>query len=134
MENTEPKTNEAANVSAKEEGKTNETSDVSVIEEGKTIAIISYITIIGLIIAFVMNGEKKNEFASYHIKQMLGLSLTGLVLSFINIIPILGWIISIIGSLVLFFMWIMSLINAINEKEKPAPILGEKYIEWFKNI
>ena len=123
MENTEPTTNQ-----------TNETSSPSGIGEGKTIAIISYITIIGLIIAFVMNSEKKNEFASYHIKQMLGLSLTGLVLSFINIIPILGWIISILGSLVLFFMWIMSFINAMNEREKPAPILGEKYIEWFKNI
>ena len=114
MENTESTTNET-----NETNETKETSDASVIEGGKTIAIISYITIIGLIIAFVMNNEKKNEFASYHIKQMLGLSLTGLVLSFINIIPILGWIISLVGSLVLFFMWIMSLINAMNEKEKP---------------
>lgn len=120
MENTEPTTTE--------------TTDVSVKDEGKTIAIIAYITIIGLIIAFVMNSEKKNEFASYHIKQMLGLSLTGLALSLINIIPILGWIVSLLGSLVLFFMWIMSLINALNGKEKPAPILGEKYIEWFKAI
>ncbi len=116
------------------ESTTNETSNTSTIEEGKTIAIISYITIIGLIIAFVMNNEKKNEFASYHIKQSLGIGLTGLALSFINIIPILGWIISILGFFVIFYMWIMSLMNALNLKEKPAPILGEKYIEWFKNI
>ena len=44
--------------------------------EGKNIAIIAYITIIGLIIAFVMNNEKKDHFASYHIKQSLGLGLT----------------------------------------------------------
>ena len=123
MENTEPETNE-----------TKETSDASVIEEGKTIAIIAYITIIGLIIAFVMNNEKKNEFASYHIKQMLGLTLTGLALGVIGMIPILGWIINIVGVFVLFFMWIMSLMNALNLKEKPAPILGEQYVEWFKNI
>ncbi len=43
MENTEPKTNQE--------------SDASVKEEGKTIAIIAYLTIIGLIIAFVMNSE-----------------------------------------------------------------------------
>jgi len=30
------------------------------ISEGKTIAIIAYITIIGLIIAFVMNNDKKD--------------------------------------------------------------------------
>ena len=120
MENTEPKTNQE--------------SDASVKEEGKTIAIIAYLTIIGLIIAFVMNSEKKNEFASYHIKQSLGVGLTGLALSFINIIPILGWIISILGFFVIVFMWLMGVINALNLKEKPVPLLGEKYIEWFKNI
>jgi len=127
MENEETKPQETKTEVKSTEG-------TSQIGEGKTIAIIAYITIIGLIIAFVMNNEKKNEFASYHIKQSLGLSLTGLALSMIGIIPILGWIISILGSFVLLVMWIVSLINAINEKEKPAPILGEKYIEWFKNI
>lgn len=112
----------------------NDISETSVKEEGKTIAIIAYITIIGLIIAFVMNNEKKNDFASYHIKQSLGLALTGLALGMIGMIPILGWIINIIGIFVLFYMWLMSLINALGLKEKPAPILGDKYILWFKNI
>ena len=102
--------------------------------EGKNIAVIACITVIGLIIAFVMNNDKKAPFASYHIRQCLGLLVTGLALSFINIIPILGWLISIIGSLVLIYMWIMGLINAINGKEKPLPILGHKYAEWFKGI
>jgi uncharacterized membrane protein len=113
---------------------TNQTNNSSDKEEGKTIAIIAYITIIGLIIALVMNNEKKNKFASYHIKQSLGVGLTAIVLSFINIIPILGWIISILGFFVIFYMWIMGLINALNLKEKPVPILGEKYLEWFKNL
>lgn len=39
----------------------------SYIEEGKTIAIISYITVIGLIIALILNNDKKNLFAAYHI-------------------------------------------------------------------
>jgi len=26
------------------------------------------------------------------------------------------------------------LVNAINEKQKPIPILGKKYEEWFKNV
>jgi len=43
------------------------------IEEGKTIAIIAYITIFGLLIAFLMNNDKKNSFASYHLRQSLGL-------------------------------------------------------------
>ncbi|TDN95413.1 hypothetical protein DET49_1018 [Salegentibacter sp. 24] len=39
----------------------------------KTIAIIAYLTVIGLVVAFVLNNDKRNEFASFHIKQSLGL-------------------------------------------------------------
>ena len=102
--------------------------------DGKTIAIIAHLTWVGLIIAFVMNNDKKIPFANYHIRQMLGLTLTGIALGFVNIIPILGWIVSILGFFVLLFMWIMGIINAVNEKEKPMPILGKKYEEWFKSI
>jgi hypothetical protein len=28
----------------------------------------------------------------------------------------------------------VGLLNAINGKEKPVPILGEKYLEWLKSI
>ncbi len=102
--------------------------------EGKTTAIIAYITFIGLIIAFVTNNEKKNKFVQYHIRQSLGLAITGLVLGAIGMIPILGWIINILGFFVMVYMWVMGLMNAINEKQRPIPILGKKYEEWFKNI
>ena len=102
--------------------------------QGKTIAIISYITIIGLIIAFIMNNDKKDEFASYHIKQSLGIALTAFALSVIGIIPILGWIISILGIFFVLFLWITGLINAVSGKKKPVPVLGKKYEEWFKGI
>lgn len=52
----------------------------------------------------------------------------------INIIPILGWLVSIVGFIVLFVMWISGLISALNGKEKPVFLLGEKYQEWFKGI
>jgi len=102
--------------------------------EDKNIAIIAYITVIGLIIAFIMNNDKKAVFPTYHIKQSLGLALTGLALFVVGMIPILGWIVSFLGSLGLLYLWIMGLINAINGKQEPVPWLGEKYEEWFKNI
>lgn len=104
------------------------------IEEGKTMAIIAYITIFGLLIAFIMNNDKKNSFTAYHLRQSLGLGATGLALSVINIIPILGWLISILGSLFLIVLWVIGLMGAINGQEKPVPVLGEKFQEWFKNI
>ncbi len=102
--------------------------------QDKTIAIIAYLTVIGLVVAFVLNNEKKDPFANYHIRQSLGLVLTSIALSLINVIPVLGWIVSLIGAFVLLYMWIMGLLNAVNGKEKPVPILGEKYIEWLKSI
>lgn len=105
-----------------------------VISEGKTIAVVAYLTIIGLIAAFVMNNEKKNTFAFYHIRQSLGLALTGLALSVISIIPFLGWIIAIFGSIFLFVLWVMGLLSALGGKQKPVMVLGGKYQEWFKGI
>ncbi len=113
------------------ETKENTLNDVS---EGKTIAIIAYLTLIGLIIAFVMNNEKKNTFASFHIRQAIGIGITGLALSVINVIPILGWIISIFGSIFLVILWIIGLFGAINGSWNPVPVLGKKYQEWFKGI
>ncbi|MBU3822951.1 hypothetical protein KO566_12845 [Flavobacteriaceae bacterium XHP0103] len=106
----------------------------TVITEGKNIAIVSYITVIGLVIAFVMNNDKKNEFAKYHIKQSLGLALTGVAMGAIGLIPILGWLVNIVGFFVLLYMWVVGLLNAINGKEKAVPFLGSKYEAWFHNL
>ena len=66
--------------------------DKEVIKQGKTIAIISYILFIGPLIAMSMNSENKNEFASFHIRQGLGLTLTfviiGVSISYFNNIMI----------------------------------------------
>ena len=102
--------------------------------EGKEIAIIAYLTIIGLIIAFVMNKDKHYDFASYHIKQVLGLAVIGLIVFVIGQIPILGWIISILVFIPLLIIWIMGLMNAINGKKKPIPLIGKYALDWFKNI
>ena len=119
-----------------ETAKTNlsDTEALGVDQEAKKTAIISYITIIGLIIAFVMNNDKKLDFASYHIRQSVGLCATGLALAVIGIIPFIGWLINFFGIFVLIYMWVVALMNAVNEKEKPAPILGKKYEDWFKGI
>ncbi|MGM0634530.1 MAG: DUF4870 domain-containing protein [Bacteroidota bacterium] len=102
--------------------------------EGKTIAIISYITLIGWVIAFIMNNDKKEKFAAYHIRQSLGLGITSLALGVIGMVPILGWIVSFLGAFALLYLWIMGLVNAANSKQKPVPWLGGKYEEWFKNV
>lgn len=103
-------------------------------QEDKTIAIVAYLTVVGLIIAFVLNQNKKDPLGSYHIRQMLGIVVVGFVLGIIGIIPILGWIIAILGGIFMFILWIVGLINAVGGKKKPVPVLGKKFEEWFKSI
>jgi uncharacterized membrane protein len=103
------------------------------LREGKTIAIISYITLIGLIIAFVMNNDKRNSFASFHIRQNVGI----FALYFVNILILSrfvdGSIIFLIG-LGTFILWIIGLIGALKGEEKSVPLFGDLFQDWFKSI
>lgn len=114
--------------------KTTQSAELNNKTQDKTTGIIAYLTIIGLIVALVMNKETKDKFASYHIRQSLGLCITGFALAVIGIIPLIGWLISILGTLFIVILWILGLINALNGFEKPVPVLGTKYLEWFKNV
>lgn len=95
--------------------------------DGKTKAIVAHITIVGWIIALVLNNNDKDEFASYYIRQLLGLYLAGIILS---IIPVIGWIVSI----VVFIFWIISLIGAIQGEKKEIPYVGPLFQEWFRGM
>ena len=95
-------------------------------DAGKNIAIIAHITLIGWIIALVMNSPKK-ELASFYIRQVLGIALLGILLSFI---PVIGWI----ASIGVFILWLMSLIYSIGGKEKEIPLLGGYFQDWFKSL
>lgn len=107
------------------------TTTKNAVEEGKTAAIISYITFIGTIIAYVMNNEKKNPFAAFHIRQMIGLTLFFLLNSFIA--KFTSWAAGVIG-IFLFVLWIIGFIGAIQGEEKKMPLVGDLFQDWFKGI
>lgn len=102
--------------------------------DAKSKAIISHITFVGWIIALVINSGKKEEYASFYIRQNLGLILAWLACSIIFPIPVLGWVIGGVGYAVLFIFWLMSLIWSISDEMKPIPWLGKQFQEWFKNL
>lgn len=95
--------------------------------DGKTKAIVAHITWIGWLIALIVNSNQKDEITSFYIRQLLGLYLFGLVITFIPVINIIGWI------LVLIF-WIISLIGAVNGEMKELPVVGKYFQDWFKGI
>ncbi len=102
------------------------------VNEGKTTAIISYLWWIGFIIAFIINSSKNNSFASFHIRQSLGINLLSVVASLVSayVNPSIGWVISV-G---VIMSWIIGLIGSIQGEEKKVPLLGDQFQEWLKNI
>ena len=119
---------------------TTETPPVAPVSEDRTVAILAYITIIGFIIAIVMHGSKKTPLGSFHLRQVLGLVVTGLALwlpgIIISMIPVVNFLMLLIWPLIgisLFVLWLLGLIAAANGQRKPVPVLGEKYQQWFAN-
>lgn len=103
------------------------------VNEGKTTAIISYITIIGTIVALIMNSSKKNSFASFHIRQMIGLGILSIINSFL-LRPYAGYMVTSIIGIGLLVLWIIGFIGAIQGEEKKIPLLGDLFQDWFKGI
>lgn len=108
------------------------------VAEDRTVAILTYITIIGFIIAIVMHNGKKTTLGAFHLRQGLGLFLSGLVLwipcMLLAVIPFLGFVTVLLWPLVLialFVLWLMGLIAAVNGQQKPMPVVGEYYQKWF---
>jgi uncharacterized membrane protein len=95
--------------------------------DGKTKAIVAHITWIGWVIALVLNSSEKDEITSFYIRQLIGLYLFSIVISFIPLINVLGWIITLV-------FWVISLVGAINGEQKEVPWVGKLFQDWFKAL
>ena len=102
------------------------------VNEGKSMAIISYFWWIGLIIAFIMNNSKKNTFASFHIRQMIGLLLLNVGVSLIY--KYVGSSVGMLLGLATFVLWVIGFIGAFQGEEKKVPLIGDLFQDWFKGI
>jgi uncharacterized membrane protein len=86
----------------------------------KLVGVLSYVTILGWIIAIVLHSNNRSEFGAFHLRQSLGLFLTGLILGWI---PVIGWLLWIV---VIAFL-IVGLVYALQEEMKVVPLVGEFY-------
>jgi len=116
-------------------------SGIGTTDNGKTIALVSYLTFVGWIVAYVMHSSQKTSLGAFHLRQSLFLFLAGFILYFANLcfffIPYLGWIITIalsLAGIVIFILWVMGLVAAINGEQKPVPIVGETAQQLFKGL
>lgn len=122
--------------------------NVSSADNGKTVAIISYLSIVGWLIAYLaFHNEKKTELGSYHLRQTLlfyiacfgvyiiwSVIVVAFLLSLSLSLAGLAWVLSWVLYIGVIVLWIVGLIGAINGEKKPIPFIGEKAQSIFKGI
>jgi uncharacterized membrane protein len=91
------------------------------------VAVISYFTLIGWVVAMVIYDKHQSAFASFHLRQSLGLIITGAILS---LIPLVGWMLNF----AVIIAWAIGLYSAIQGQEYKVPLLGNFYQEHLDFI
>ena len=105
--------------------------------DSRTIAWVSYLTLIGWIIALVSHSNSiiKASLAVFHLRQSFGLMVLSFAIGIIRAMlfftfPLLGTV--LFAALVV--LWILGLISAVNGQEKPLPVVGPLFQQWFTFI
>ncbi len=100
-------------------------------DSGKMVAIVSYLTWIGWIIAFILHNNKKTNFGAFHLRQSGLIMIIFLILSLLSrslakspSATVLGLLFGII-SIGLLILTIMGIIRAANGDTKPLPFIGD---------
>jgi uncharacterized membrane protein len=105
--------------------------------DSRTIAWVSYLTLVGWIIALVSHSNSiiKSSLAVFHLRQSFGLMVLSFVIAIIRMMlfftfPLLGTVLF----LAVLVLWVLGLISAVNGEEKPLPVVGPLFQQWFTFI
>lgn len=107
--------------------------------DAKTTAWVSYLTLIGWIVAFVQhsNMKEKSSLVVFHLRQMFGLivlyAAIWILYSTFIFVPGL-WSLRWVLQVGLFVLWLIGLLGAVNGEERPVPLLGPLFQQWFQFI
>lgn len=112
-----------------------------------SVGVIAYLTLIGFIIALILNNDKKDEvksFGAFHLRQSIGLMISGLILMIGLVIltviltlisPTLAITLSGILYPVIYLgmlaLLIIGIINAANGAKKELPVIGPFITKTF---
>ncbi len=97
-------------------------------DDDKLFAFLGvFLTIIGFVIVYLT--KKDSKYAMFYAKQGLVLGIAWIIVmmaSFVLMfIPIIGWLITSVAYLVLTILWFIAWINALSDKEKVTPLIGQ---------
>jgi uncharacterized membrane protein len=85
---------------------------------------LAYVTIIPAIIFLIAAPYNTNSYIRFHSWQSIFLGIAAFAIGIINVIPILGQIVFLIGMLLLFVAWIICLLKALKGERFKLPVIG----------
>ena len=70
---------------------------------------------------------RKNEdpFIKYHLKQGVVLLLLWVLIPYVLMIPLIGWLLGSVLLAATIILWVIGMINAIKGVEAPLPVVGK---------
>ena len=101
--------------------KTAETGTVDSKSKNTNMAILAYI----LFFIPLLTDAKDDPFVKFHVYQGLTIFILAVAGAVVNIIPILGQIVSFAVSIAIVVFVIMGIISAAKGEEKELPIIGK---------
>lgn len=106
--------------------------------ENKTAAIVSYLTIIGFIIALILHSKHKSYLSAFHLRQALGFNIAFIGVSIVAMlftwIPIFGTFVQLCVNLTAFIFMVIGVLTASQGKSKPLPFIGEFINRAFSSL
>ncbi len=94
-------------------------------ERTRWLSALCYFNFIFIIIGLLL--EPGSKFLRYHINQSILLTVFGFLCGIVMIIPFLGWIVGVVGSVAVLVFTVMGIVRAINREARDLPLIG-KYV------
>jgi uncharacterized membrane protein len=90
-----------------------------------TACALAYVTFIPALIFLLVPPYNQSAKIRFHAIQELGLSVVWMCLSIIFVVPILGWLVGMLGFLCLLVLWVMCILKASQGGVFKLPVLGD---------
>jgi|SRR5690554_7607748 len=101
--------------------------------KSKMVAILSYLSLMGWIIALFLNNGNRSTLGTFHVRQSFGImcfaTLIFIVVGLINILPL-----TLAAVIPIVILWFLGIIAAIQGKTRPVPVVGNTFQKWFQGI
>ena len=90
----------------------------------RTLAVVSYITWIGWLIAFILR-DRRDAFVAHHLNQALLINLLKIAGAICVALPHIGEQLSTAVGIAAFVLIIVGIYRAVNWRTDPLPLIGE---------